>query len=223
MPKTNRSASQSSPRASSGTFIPQSAKRTRSHSSPHEGGSLKRCFCAFCKSPRSIYGKTHISFADVILAAVGSVLFGWLLWQSFDPRAFMFFGFGLGVAEIFVILRRRFSIACPKCGFDSLLYRKNPQAAVARVKAFRKERFADPLWIFSPPVQPPLTHQPFEKQSSSSKLVRQASGAHRPSVSLHRQPNVHERAGNSRGPIRHSENESRQPASQTRRARDNQP
>lgn len=134
---------------------PRAPKQPRSRESAHAGGSLKRCFCAFCKSPRSIYSKTHISIQDVALAAVGSVLFGWLVWQSLDPRAFMFFGFGLGVAEIFVIVRRKLSIACPKCGFDSHLYRRDSQAAVARVKQFRIERFEDPLWIFSPPVQPP--------------------------------------------------------------------
>ena len=163
---------------------PRAPKQPRSRRSAHAGGSLKRCFCAFCKSPRSIYSKTHISIQDVALAAVGSALFGWLIWQSLDPRAFMFFGFGLGVAEIFVIVRRKLSIACPKCGFDSHLYRRDSQAAVARVKQFRIERFEDPLWIFSPPAQPPAPARPRVHaapriRSGSRESSRPASRSHR--------------------------------------------
>ena len=125
-----------------------------------------RCFCAFCKSPRSVYAQKHISTMDVFLVALASVLLGWLIWQDLDPRGFMFFGFGLGMTELFVIFRRRFSIACPKCGFDLLLYRKSPHLAAERVKEFRAERMEDPLWVFAPPPQ----MQPRRKAAPPSEV-----------------------------------------------------
>ena len=110
----------------------------------------RRCFCAFCRTPRTVYRKKHVSFFDVVLAGGASALLSFIIWQEFDPRALMFFTFGLGVAEIFVVVRFRVSIPCSHCGFDPVLYKKYPERAAARVKEIIDLRREDPMAAFSP-------------------------------------------------------------------------
>lgn len=122
----------------------------------------KSCFCAFCRSERVVYLKRHISLVDVLLAAGASVLLGFIVWQDLDPRALMFFAFGLGVAEVFIQVRWRLSIACPHCGFDPVLYKRNREKAAERVKAFLEIRREDPMSVFSP-LNLPVVKKPASK------------------------------------------------------------
>jgi hypothetical protein len=115
-----------------------------------------RCYCAFCRSERSVYRKRHLSTVDVFLAFFASVLASFIFWQDLDPRLVIFFAFGVAIAESFVIIRRKSSIACPRCGFDPVLYRKNPELAAARVKDYYREKAEDPMSVFSPPAKLPV-------------------------------------------------------------------
>ena len=124
----------------------------------------KPCYCAFCRSERVVYRKRHLSFIDLTLAGSASVLLSFIVWQTLDPRALMFFAFGLGVAELFVQVRWRLSIACPHCGFDPVLYKKNREKAAERVKAFLEIRRDDPMSVFSP-LNLPVVKRPPSKQT----------------------------------------------------------
>jgi hypothetical protein len=115
-----------------------------------------RCFCAFCRSERTVYRKRHISANDVFLSMVVSLLLSFIFWQDFDPRLVVFFALSLVVSELFVVFRWRMSIACSKCGFDPVLYKKNPELAALRVKAHYGERLEDPLSVFAPPPKLPV-------------------------------------------------------------------
>lgn len=115
-----------------------------------------RCFCAFCRSERTIYRKRHISTFDVALSVLVSGLVSFIVWQDFDPRLVVFFILSCMVSEIFVQFRWRMSIACPKCGFDPVLYRRKPELAAARVKAHYSERMNDPMSVFAPPPKLPV-------------------------------------------------------------------
>ncbi len=115
----------------------------------------RKCFCAFCRSERVVYRKRHVSAFDVALSAVASLLMSFIIWQDFDPRLIMFFVVSIIAAEVFVLVRRRFSIACPHCGFDPILYKKKPELAAQRVKAHYGERMEDPMSIFAPPPKLP--------------------------------------------------------------------
>jgi hypothetical protein len=122
--------------------------------------SSKSCYCAFCRQPRIVYRKRHVSVADIALSALTAVLLSFIFFQDFDPRAMMFFALSIGVAELFVVFRWRLSIACPHCGFDPVLYRRKPDLAAARVKDYYRQRLEDPLSSFSPPPKLPVLIRP---------------------------------------------------------------
>jgi hypothetical protein len=123
----------------------------------------RRCYCAFCRSERIVYKKKHVSAVDAGMALFATVLLSFLIWQDFDPRSVFLFVISLGLAEFFIIFRWRLSIACPHCGFDPVVYKKNRQMAADRVKAHMSQRREDPLWLFNPPPKLPnlvRTRQP---------------------------------------------------------------
>lgn len=134
------------------------------------GQVSRKCYCAFCRSARLVYRKKHVSLADVFLAALASALLSLLVWQDLDPRAVMFFALGVGVAEIFVLLRWRLSIACPHCGFDPVLYKKNKPLASERVKQHMDRRREDPLFVLAPPPQLPVV---VKRSQSNSAIARE--------------------------------------------------
>lgn len=120
------------------------------------GKVSNKCFCAFCRSERTVYRKRHLSSFDALLSLVTASLLSFIVWQDFDPRLVIFFVLALVIAELFVVFRWRMSIACPKCGFDPVLYKKSPELAVSRVKAHYSERMEDPMSIFMPPPKLPV-------------------------------------------------------------------
>ncbi len=130
--------------------------------------SSKECFCAFCRSARVIYAKKHLSFVDVFLAFAASLLLMIGVWQDFDPRFFMILAFALGFCEIFIQVRWRLSIACPHCGFDPVIYKKNAAHAARNVKAFLDRRREDPISLLRPsPKLPMIT---LKKSESAQKV-----------------------------------------------------
>ncbi|RYZ75124.1 MAG: hypothetical protein EOP05_08650 [Proteobacteria bacterium] len=129
------------------------------------GKKSNRCFCAFCRSERSVYRKRHVSAVDVLWALIASVLLSFIFWQDFDPRLVAFFAVGVAIAETFVIIRRKSSIACPRCGFDPVLYRRSPELAAARVKQYYKEKAEDPMSVFSPPAKLPVIVRKAERRA----------------------------------------------------------
>ncbi|HEX4924700.1 MAG TPA: hypothetical protein VFV50_11460 [Bdellovibrionales bacterium] len=90
-----------------------------------------------------------MSWTDVVSCLVLGLLLTFIVWQNFDPRGLIFFGLLLGAAELIVQLRWRVSIACPYCGFDPVLYRKNSARAAEQVKQHLDRRRADPNYILS--------------------------------------------------------------------------
>jgi hypothetical protein len=126
-----------------------------------------RCYCAFCRTERVVYRKKHLTPIDAALTAVGSLLIMLLVFQDFDPRILVFFAIGLVLTELFVILRWRMTITCAKCGFDPVLYKKDPEKAAQKVKAYMTERSDDPLWVLSQPKLRPVIKK---KGASGSRL-----------------------------------------------------
>ena len=113
------------------------------------------CYCAFCKSPRKVYTKKSIGVVDILASALGATVVMYGVWQELDPRAILFFILFLALSETFVKLRWRLNMACRQCGFDPILYLKNSDAAVEKVKMRLGERAADPNSLLASPLRIP--------------------------------------------------------------------
>lgn len=70
-----------------------------------------------------------------------------LFHQDLDARVFIYFIAFLAVAELFIVLRWRMALRCPHCGFDPIIYAKNPEeaAGVVRLHLERRKNNADLL------------------------------------------------------------------------------
>ena len=113
------------------------------------------CYCAFCRSPRRIYRKKNISFMNGIASAMAAIVFMFALWHQFDPRAIIAFVVCLAFSEVFVKIRWRLSVVCRQCGFDPVLYLKEPQFAAQKVKEQLDLRRQDPKYLLAKPLQLP--------------------------------------------------------------------
>ncbi|MFM6928364.1 MAG: hypothetical protein ACKOX6_07860 [Bdellovibrio sp.] len=117
------------------------------------------CYCAFCKTPRNIYRKKNISLMNIIAAAMASIVVMFAIWQEYDPRVMVVFVVCLAISEIFVQVRWRLSVVCRACGFDPILYVKDPEAAAAKVKVQLDLRKEDPKYLLARPLNLPAIPQ----------------------------------------------------------------
>ncbi len=91
-------------------------------------------FCAFCKLPRKVYRKKHITSTNVLLTFLLSVLLMYGFWHGPDGRVTMLFSVFIIAAEVFVYFRWRLSLTCPHCGFDPILYKTDRERVVLKVR-----------------------------------------------------------------------------------------
>lgn len=115
----------------------------------------QNCYCAFCKTPRRIYRKKNISFMNVIASALASVVVMFALWQEYDPRVMVVWVICLAISEIFIKIRWRLSVVCRQCGFDPVLYTKQPELAAQKVKEQLELRRQDPKYLLAKPLNLP--------------------------------------------------------------------
>lgn len=113
------------------------------------------CYCAFCKSPRRIYRKKNISLMNILASAMAAIVVMFALWHEYDPRAIIAFVVCLAISEVFVQIRWRLSVVCRACGFDPILYVKNPEAASEKVKFQLDRRKEDPKYLLAKPLNLP--------------------------------------------------------------------
>lgn len=115
----------------------------------------KDCFCAFCKSPRSVYAEKSIRprhfFWSFLLASAMS----FLVWRTWNPKCLLFFVVAAMLAEVFVKIRWRIHVVCRNCGFDPVIYVKDPAQAARLVKVFLDRRAQDPAFLLRAPLQLP--------------------------------------------------------------------
>ncbi len=77
------------------------------------------------------------------------------VFHEVDPRAILFFVAFLAIAETFVQIRWRMTIACKHCGFDPVLYLKDSTLAAAKVKKHLDQRKNDPASLLARPLNLP--------------------------------------------------------------------
>lgn len=111
--------------------------------------AYRQCHCAFCRKPRQVYVKRHLSWTDVVFTAIAAVTICGLIWQRFEPKAALVFVAMLILGETAVQIRWRVGLACSACGFDPLLYMRRPDAARDRVRAFFDRRSEEPDFLLT--------------------------------------------------------------------------
>lgn len=112
----------------------------------------KSCYCAFCKAPRKVYSHKHLSFIEVIGLVLLGLVLTYGIYQSLDIRGLFFVGLLLLIGEAFSQLKWRASMICRNCGFDPVIYVRNPEQAGLKIKAFLEMRSESPEHLLRPPV-----------------------------------------------------------------------
>tara|TARA_B110001454_G_C12723278_1_gene436215 strand:- start:13179 stop:13619 length:441 start_codon:yes stop_codon:yes gene_type:complete len=102
-------------------------------------------FCAFCRSPKTYFKRKRLGVLNVFGALVGAMAFNYLFRHQLDPIVFVIFIANLFVIEMAIQIRWRMSLICHECGFDPVVYKRNPELACQMVKAKIDLRKADPI------------------------------------------------------------------------------
>ena len=123
------------------------------------------CFCAFCKTPRKVYKSKYLSVISIIGLIGLSLILAEVIWQTLDPRGLFILGISLMVGELFSQLKWRQSMICQNCGFDLVIFKKNPEQAGLRIKEFLAERATRPEFLLKRSPQIP-------KQTITRKSIR---------------------------------------------------
>ena len=126
------------------------------------------CYCAFCRTPRRIYKKRSIGFLNIFYAVISSLIVMYVYWGAFDPRVLMIVAVFLAITEIFIQIRWRLSVSCKQCGFDPVLYVKEPEKAAQKVSAHLQKRREDPKYLLAKPLNLP-TITPAKAEALQSK------------------------------------------------------
>ena len=130
-----------------------------------------RCYCAFCKTERSVYVKKHIDMTNVLGAMILAVAVAFVYYGEPDPRFVVLFGLFVLLGEAFVYLRWRASMVCKLCGFDPLVYKRSPERAAQGVREFYQEKSAKPEFLLS---RSPLieVHRREKRQQRRQQMVK---------------------------------------------------
>jgi hypothetical protein len=102
-----------------------------------------------------VYVHKHLSFLEVIGLVLLSLILTYGIYQSLDIRGLLFVGLFLLVGETFSQIKWRASMICRNCGFDPVVYVRNPEEAGLKIKAFLERRSESPEHLLRPPVTLP--------------------------------------------------------------------
>ena len=77
------------------------------------------------------------------------------IFKTMDPRGLAIVGTMLIIAELFSQTKWRASMICRNCGFDPVVYVRDPEQAGLKIKAFLEKRSEKPENILRAPVVMP--------------------------------------------------------------------
>jgi hypothetical protein len=112
-----------------------------------------QCYCAFCKNPRKVYRGKHLNFASLVGLILLSYICTYCLWQNPDPRGLFIVACFVCIGEIVVQMRWWQSMICKNCGFDPIIYLKDPALAGEKIKDFLQKRSVSADYLLKPPVR----------------------------------------------------------------------
>lgn len=116
----------------------------------------QKCFCAFCKTPKKVYKRKSLTLVAVVGLSLFALLLTSVIWEHLDIRGLVVLFSLLSMGEFFVRLRWRYSTICNNCGFDPVVYVKNPELAAQKVKFFLDERKENPDFLLKPTINLPI-------------------------------------------------------------------
>ena len=116
----------------------------------------KSCYCAFCKVERKVYANKHLTLVSIIGLVLLGLVMTLTVFKTLDPRGLAIVGTLLIIAEIFSQTKWRTSMICRNCGFDPVVYVRNPEQAGLKIKAFLEMRKDSPDFLLRPPVVLPV-------------------------------------------------------------------
>ncbi len=132
----------------------------------------QKCFCAFCKTSKKVYKRKSLSLIEVVGLGLFALLLTSVIWSHLDVRGLVILISLLSIAEFFVRLRWRYSTICSNCGFDPVIYIKNPEKAAEQVRLFLDQRKENPNYLLKPTINLPIrrvketAHQPLQSKFS---------------------------------------------------------
>ena len=115
----------------------------------------QECFCAFCKTPRKVYRSKYLGLISIVGLAGLSIIMAEVIWSRLDPRGLAIFGVLLMMGELFSQVKWRNSMICHNCGFDLIMYKKNPEKAAEKIKEYLVIRSEHPEFLLRPALQLP--------------------------------------------------------------------
>lgn len=128
----------------------------------------KSCYCAFCKIERKVYANKHLRLIDVLALVGFGIVLTFTVFKSLDPRGLAIVGTLLIVGELFSQTKWRTAMICRNCGFDPVVYVRNPEQAGLKIKAFLEKRSESPEHLLMPPVV--LPKKPVKGKNLSLKV-----------------------------------------------------
>lgn len=102
-------------------------------------------FCAFCRSPKTYFKRRRLGFLNMTVAFICALAINFIFTQSIDFRVFVIFIANLFVIEMAIQIRWRMSLICHECGFDPIIYKRNPELACQMVKLKTDVRKLNPV------------------------------------------------------------------------------
>jgi hypothetical protein len=107
-----------------------------------------------------VYTSKHLAIPAIIGLVVLSYVMTYAIWHQPDPRGLVIMASLLMIGETAAQLRWRQAIVCQHCGFDPVVYMKNPELAGQKIKQFIKLRAEKPEYLLKPALNLPVRRVP---------------------------------------------------------------
>lgn len=110
------------------------------------------CYCAFCKNQRKVYANKHLTLSDILGLVLLGIVMTYAVFRSLDTRGLAAIGTMLIIGELFSQTKWRSSMICRHCGFDPIIYVRDPGKAGLKIKAFLEMRSEMPEYLLKPQI-----------------------------------------------------------------------
>lgn len=91
------------------------------------------------------FKRKRLGILNILGAFTGAMAFNYIFRHQIDPIVFVIFVANLFIIELALQIRWRMSLICHECGFDPVIYKRNPELACRIVKSKIDLRKADPI------------------------------------------------------------------------------